>query len=87
MHEKTYMIEMLDSISAIEPSHWATLVEHESPFLDYHFLRLLESTGCTGELAGWYPQILVAYEEPSSPEAPKHVGVIFLFKCGSYVLL
>lgn len=73
MHEKTYMIEILDSISAIEPSHWAALVEHESPFLDYHFLRLLESTGCTGELAGWYPQILVAYEEPSSPEAPKHV--------------
>lgn len=54
------MIQAHEGIQSIGKTSWQALVAHESPFLDFNFLSLLEQAGCVGERAGWHPIFLTA---------------------------
>lgn len=47
--------EHVTSISQVTNSQWQSLVEGEYPFLQYEYLRLLESSNCACTDTGWQP--------------------------------
>ena len=80
----SYRVELLDGVRRLERSAWQALVSQESPFLSYDFLSLLEETGCVGERSGWYPMIVVAYEQhdatqESGERASAPIGALPLY--------
>jgi predicted N-acyltransferase len=52
-------IEVLDSISAIQPAEWNRLAGDAWPFLRHEFLAAAETTGCASPETGWRPRHLV----------------------------
>jgi len=69
MTQDTLLIQAHEGILSIPREDWQPLVAHESPFLDYGFLSLLEQTGCVSERAGWLPLIITATRSrPGSPD-------------------
>lgn len=68
------MIRICKSITEIEPSAWEKLgKEGGSPFLDYRFLRALETTGCVGGQSGWAPLYIVDETDGLSGALPLFV--------------
>ncbi len=58
-------IVVLGSLADIAPSAWDALVASAggNVFLNYAYLRALETTGCVGGRTGWTPRHLVARDE------------------------
>lgn len=83
MTQDSLLIQAHEGILSISRDDWQPLVAHESPFLDYGFLSLLEETGCVSERAGWLPLIITATRSrPGSPD--KLVGALpFYIKTNS----
>src|SRR5690606_35642493 len=52
-------IDILDSISAIEPAEWNRLAGEAWPFLRHEFLEAAETTGCVSPATGWQPRHVV----------------------------
>ena len=50
----TQKITIVDSLAGVEPEAWDALAMGD-PLVSHAFLNALETTGCTGEEAGWLP--------------------------------
>lgn len=51
-------VEIISSISHIDPTSWDALTDG-SPLLSHHFLNALEKTRCVGSGTGWQPYPLI----------------------------
>lgn len=52
---------VIDALQEVPADDWNGLAGREQPFLRHEFLAALESTGCVGGEAGWYPRHLLFY--------------------------
>lgn len=50
---------IIDSLEDVPEAQWNALAGADEPFLRHEFLLALESTGCVGADAGWYPRHLL----------------------------
>lgn len=50
---------VIDKLEDVTEEAWNGLAGREQPFLRHEFLLALETTGCVGEEAGWYPRHLL----------------------------
>ena len=55
-------IEVLSSLEKITPSAWDSLSDPHHPFVEYAFLRLLETSKSVGEGTGWEPAHIAIWE-------------------------
>ena len=56
-------LQIINSILKISQDKWQDLAPPEVPFLNYHFLSLLESEGCLGRRTGWLPHIFCVFDQ------------------------
>ena len=56
-------IELHGSLERIDPAAWNALVGSDDPFVEYAFLRALETSGSVGAEAGWLPVHVVIWHE------------------------
>ena len=57
-------VDILSSISDIDPTHWDALVCPNDPFCTHAFLATLETSGSVGSASGWKPcHILIRSDE------------------------
>ena len=56
-----YTLTVTDNLDGVNPAAWQTMAEG-NPFVGYHFLRLLQATGCVGTQQGWYPQYVLLHQ-------------------------
>ena len=54
-------VRCLPSLSEVSPREWNRLWPGANPFVQYAFLRALETSGCTNEHTGWQPSHLCLY--------------------------
>lgn len=50
------VLEVVDSLERVDRSAWDLLVDADDPFMEYGFLRALETSGAVGEGTGWLPR-------------------------------
>ncbi|OSM01989.1 GNAT family N-acetyltransferase [Magnetofaba australis] len=50
-------------ITAIDPAAWSALLTDDAPFMEYRFLRALESSRSVGAGTGWLPYYLTVTDE------------------------
>ena len=62
MSRSESIIEIRDSIAAIQPHEWNRLAG-DDPFLRHEFLNALHATGCAGADTGWAPCYLTLREQ------------------------
>ncbi len=55
--------QIISSLAEVHAQQWDALNTARYPFINYAFLRTLETEGCVGSHSGWYPQYIVAYRE------------------------
>jgi len=55
-------IELHGGLEQIEPSAWDRLVGANDPFVEYAFLRALETSGSVGPQTGWLPVHITAWQ-------------------------
>ena len=56
-------ISFLNSIDNISEEAWNSVIDSDYPFIQYSFLKTLESTNCVGEGTGWLPFHLIIKED------------------------
>ncbi len=56
-----YTLTVTDNLDEVNPAAWQVMAEG-NPFVGYHFLRLLQATGCVGTQQGWYPQYVLLHQ-------------------------
>lgn len=56
----TYTLTVHDKLDTVIPAEWQAMAG-DNPFVSYHFLRLLQDTGCVHVRLGWHPQYLLLY--------------------------
>lgn len=56
-----YTLTVTDNLDEVNPAAWQAMAEG-NPFVGYHFLRLLQATGCVGMQQGWYPQYVLLHQ-------------------------
>nr|WP_314709768.1 GNAT family N-acetyltransferase [uncultured Comamonas sp.] len=56
-----YTLTVTDNLDEVNPAAWQAMAEG-NPFVGYHFLRLLQATGCVGTQQGWYPQYVLLHQ-------------------------
>lgn len=56
-------VQIIPTISQLQPQDWQALEDPDFPFADYEFLKALEDSGCVGENTGWNPVYLVLRQE------------------------
>jgi predicted N-acyltransferase len=62
MHEPRLKMVWLESLSAVDRRQWNELaLPLETPFLEWDWLRLMESSGSTTAETGWIPRHLTAW--------------------------
>ena len=57
----TQQIKIIDSLNGVRAAEWDALARAD-PFISHAFLGALETTGCTGEDAGWMPCHVLLHE-------------------------
>lgn len=57
---RTYTLTVTDTLEGVEPAAWQAMAQG-NPFVSYHYLRLLQTTGCVHPQHGWYPQYLLLH--------------------------
>ena len=55
--------KLLSNLQDIEVSQWNALTEKQYPFLNYHFLRAMETHQCVGPDHGWIPRHLICTDD------------------------
>lgn len=56
MQASSLKIDWHDSLAGVDPRQWNRLAERvETPFLDWEWLRLMETSGSTSAATGWIP--------------------------------
>lgn len=53
-----YSVTVVGSLESVSDLDWQTLAG-DNPFIGYHFLKLLQDTGCVAPDKGWYPQYVL----------------------------
>ena len=56
-------VKFLKKISDIEKQEWDLVVDSDYPFLKYNFLKILETSQCVSEEAGWSPFHIVVKDK------------------------
>lgn len=56
-----YTLTVTDNLDEVNPAAWQAMAQG-NPFVGYHFLRLLQATGCVGTQQGWYPQYVLLHQ-------------------------
>ena len=56
----TYTLTATDTLDAVDPAAWQAMAG-SNPFVSYHFLRLLQDTGCVDARHGWHPQYVLLH--------------------------
>ncbi len=69
--------KILPTLETVDSTAWDNLVGSASPFLEYGFLRGLETSGCLKPRSGWTPHIVVARDAES--DADGIVGAVPLY--------
>ncbi len=74
-HATAYRIHWIQKISDIEPTDWNGLLRPESPpFLEWEWLRLMETSGSTSPEKGWMPcHLVVRHGERLVAAAPLYL--------------
>ncbi len=55
-------IQLFESICELNETEWNAVADRDFPFLNYHFLRALETTNCLGHRTGWLPLYFTVWE-------------------------
>jgi uncharacterized protein len=58
-------VRVVGDLSGVNPADWNALEHGPSPFLEYGFLRALESSGSIGLSSGWNPSYLLVEAQPA----------------------
>ena len=58
-------VELHPSLEEIDPSAWNALVGDDDPFVEYAFLRALETSESVGPRAGWTPVHVTVWDDAS----------------------
>jgi uncharacterized protein len=58
-------VRVVGDLSGVDPAEWNGLDHGASPFLEYGFLRALESSGSMGTSSGWNPSYLLVEAQPA----------------------
>jgi predicted N-acyltransferase len=53
-------LDLATDLASVDRQAWDLLVGPDNPFLEYGFLRTLETAGCVGEATAWHPRYLLA---------------------------
>lgn len=56
-----YTLTVTDSLEGVDPPAWQAMAAG-NPFVGYHYLRLLQETGCVHAQHGWYAQYLLLHQ-------------------------
>lgn len=56
-----YTLTVTETLEAVDPEEWQGMAAG-NPFVGYHYLRLLQETGCVHEQHGWYAQYLLLHQ-------------------------
>ncbi|WP_287916734.1 GNAT family N-acetyltransferase [Comamonas sp.] len=56
-----YTLTVTDTLDGVDAAVWQAMARG-SPFVGYHFLRLLQATGCVHARQGWYPQYALLHQ-------------------------
>ncbi|MEM9071055.1 MAG: GNAT family N-acetyltransferase [Myxococcota bacterium] len=56
-------VQVLEGLGDVDEHAWNTLAGDDDPFVEYAFLRALETSGTVGESAGWLPLHLAVWDE------------------------
>ena len=57
--------QIFHSLDEIQEKPWNQLASPDFPFLEYHFLRALETTNCLGRRTGWMPVYITVWNDHS----------------------
>lgn len=61
MNSTAYTLSIVDTITEVDANRWQSLAA-ANPFVGYHYLRLLQETGCVHARHGWYARYLLLHE-------------------------
>jgi hypothetical protein len=56
------LIEVVPSLEDVQPDEWNLLAGSDNPFVEYEFLRALETSESVGQASGWLPCHVLAKE-------------------------
>ncbi|MGN1055983.1 MAG: GNAT family N-acetyltransferase [Comamonas sp.] len=57
-----YTLTIVDSLHDVDPQTWQALTD-DNPFVSYHFLHLLQATGCVDAHSGWHARYLLLRQD------------------------
>lgn len=57
-----YTLTATDSLEGVDPHVWQAMTAG-NPFVGYHYLRLLQETGCVHAQHGWHAQYLLLHQD------------------------
>lgn len=57
-----YTLTVSDSLEQVDPHAWQNMAAGNA-FVGYHYLRLLQETGCVHPQRGWYAQYVLLHQE------------------------
>lgn len=55
-----YTLTVADSLQAVDPQAWQAMADG-NPFVSYHYLQLLQTTGCVHARHGWHARYLLLH--------------------------
>lgn len=71
----TLKVEILDRIADVDATAWDNLTPNNNPFVQFHFLNGLETSGCVGSAdSGWVPRHIVVKSDG------RLVGALLLYE-------
>lgn len=57
----TYTLSVTSTLADIDPAAWQAMAAG-NPFASYHYLQLLQETGCVQGQRGWHPQYVLLHQ-------------------------